>query len=83
MKLHIQNVKKTYDKKEVLKNTGAVFEQGKIYGLLGRNGSGKTTLFNCISHEIPCEGDFLIEEHGELRKVEDRDIGYAFQPDSA
>lgn len=78
MKLHIQNVKKTYDEKEVLKNSSAVFEQGKIYGLLGRNGSGKTTLFNCISHEIPCEGDFLIEEHGELRKVEDKDIGYAY-----
>ena len=78
MKLHIQNVKKTYDDKEVLKGGSAVFEQGKIYGLLGRNGSGKTTLFNCISHEIPCEGDVLIEEHGELRKVEDRDIGYAY-----
>ena len=72
MKLHIQNVKKTYDDKVVLKGGSAVFEQGKIYGLLGRNGSGKTTLFNCISHEI------LIEEHGELRKVEDRDIGYAY-----
>ena len=78
MKLHIQNVKKTYDDKVVLKGGSAVFEQGKIYGLLGRNGSGKTTLFNCISHEIPCEGDVLIEEHGELRKVEDRDIGYAY-----
>ena len=32
----------------------------------------KRLLFNCISHEIPCEGDVLIEEHGELRKVEDR-----------
>ena len=53
MKLHIQNVKKTYDDKEVLKGGSAVFEQGKINGLLGRNGSGKTTLFNCKSHEIP------------------------------
>ena len=34
MKLHIQNVKKTYDDKEVLKGGSAVFEQGKIYGLL-------------------------------------------------
>lgn len=35
MKLHIQNVKKTYDDKEVLKGGSAVFEHGKIYGLLG------------------------------------------------
>lgn len=31
MKLHIQNVKKTYDDKVVLKGGSAVFEQGKIY----------------------------------------------------
>ena len=30
MKLHIQNVKKTYDDKVVLKGGSAVFEQGKI-----------------------------------------------------
>lgn len=78
MKLHIRNVKKSYDDKRVMENCNATFTQGNIYGLLGRNGSGKTTLFNCIAHEISCDGDFLIEEQGILRKVEDKDIGYAY-----
>lgn len=37
MKLHIRNVKKSYDEKSVLENCNATFTQGNIYGLLGRN----------------------------------------------
>lgn len=52
MKLIIKNLKKHFDKKEVLKNIDFEFEEGKIYGLLGRNGAGKTTLFNCLNEDI-------------------------------
>lgn len=45
MKLIIENLEKKFDKKEVLKNISFEFENGKIYGLLGRNGAGKTTFF--------------------------------------
>ena len=44
MKLVIENLQKKFDKKEVLKGATFTFEQGRIYGLLGRNGAGKTTL---------------------------------------
>ena len=40
MKLVIENLSKSFDKKEVLKNINFTFESGKIYGLLGRNGAG-------------------------------------------
>ena len=53
MKLHIQNVKKTYDDKEVLKGGSAVFEQGKIYGLLGRNGSVKRRCLTAFLTRYP------------------------------
>ena len=43
MKLKVQNLSKSYGKKEVLDNINFTFEEGKIYGLIGRNGSGKTT----------------------------------------
>ncbi len=36
----------------ILEDTSFQFEQGKIYGLLGRNGAGKTTLFNCIARNL-------------------------------
>ena len=56
MNLILENVKKSFQDKEVLKNISFTFEKGKIYGLLGRNGAGKTTLFNCISEEIQKDG---------------------------
>ena len=38
MQLEVINLKKSFDNKEILKNINFTFEQGKIYGLLGRNG---------------------------------------------
>lgn len=52
MKLIVQNVKKKFNQKEVLRGASFTFEKGKIYGLLGRNGAGKTTLINCINEDI-------------------------------
>ena len=52
MKLEIKNLKKSFEKKEVLKDINFEFEEGKIYGLLGRNGAGKTTLFNCLNEDL-------------------------------
>lgn len=62
MKLVIENLKKSFEKKEVLKGINFTFEEGKIYGLLGRNGAGKTTLFNCLNEDIPIdEESFLLK----------------------
>ena len=44
MKLEVVDLQKSFDNKEILKNINFTFEQGKIYGLLGRNGAGKSTL---------------------------------------
>ena len=41
MKLIIKDLKKNFEKKEVLKNINFTFESGKIYGLLGRDGAEK------------------------------------------
>ncbi len=76
MNLKITDLKKSYDKKEVLKGASFEFQQGKIYGLIGRNGSGKTTFFNCLNEDIPCEGSFSIEQDGAERKLTPEDIGY-------
>ncbi len=52
MRLHIDGLVKNYREKAVLKGASFTFEQGKIYGLLGRNGAGKTTLFNCMARYV-------------------------------
>lgn len=77
MRFIIEHLEKHFDKKEVLKDIDFTFEEGKIYGLLGRNGAGKTTLFNCINRDIKADGgSFCLEENGIRREVEPEDIGY-------
>ena len=77
MRFIVEHLKKHFDKKEVLKDIDFTFEEGKIYGLLGRNGAGKTTLFNCINRDIKADGgSFFLEEGGTRREVKPEDIGY-------
>ena len=44
----LDHVKKSFGKKEVLKDITASIPYGKTVGLLGRNGEGKTTLFRIM-----------------------------------
>jgi lipopolysaccharide export system ATP-binding protein len=46
--LSCSNLKKVYNKREVVKNSSIVVKQGEIVGLLGPNGAGKTTTFYMI-----------------------------------
>ena len=77
MKLIIENLFKSYDEKEVLRDVNFTFEQGKIYGLIGRNGSGKTTLFNCINDDIDYQhGKFFLENNDIKQQLLPENIGY-------
>lgn len=79
MQFAINAIQKSFGSKHVLKNITFTFEQGKIYGLLGRNGAGKTTLFNCISGEENCDGgSAFILENGQKRQITPSDVGYVF-----
>lgn len=77
MKLIVDAIEKSFDKKQVLDKASFQFEKGKIYGLLGRNGAGKTTFFNCINEDLDVDGgNFYIEENGVQRNIISDDIGY-------
>ncbi len=76
MKLVLKDIKKNFGEKQVLKGAGFTFEQGKIYGLLGRNGSGKTTLFNCLSGELEADvGQALLVEETYSSETGRADVG--------
>ena len=76
MKFIIEHLSKSFEKKEVLKDINFTFEEGKIYGLLGRNGAGKTTLFNCLNRDLKVDsGSFYIDTNGVRREVSANDIG--------
>lgn len=47
--IKVESLSKHYGKNHVLKDVNLLFEQGKVYGIVGENGSGKTTLFRCIA----------------------------------
>ena len=46
--ISIENLTKTYEKKEVLNIDQLSIKKGERFGLVGNNGAGKTTLFNLI-----------------------------------
>ncbi len=57
----LNNVCKSFDQKEILKNVTINIEKGKIIGLLGKNGMGKTTIIKLINGLLtPTSGDVLI-----------------------
>ena len=80
MEFVISHLVKSYGSKQVLKDCGFVFEEGRIYGLLGRNGSGKTTLFNCINSDIEFNsGEFYFRDGKDSAgkiALQPEDIGY-------
>lgn len=77
MEFIIEHLSKSFEKKEVLRDIDFTFEEGKIYGLLGRNGAGKTTFFNCINGDITADsGTFTLRTETGDRKVQPEDIGY-------
>jgi len=77
LELYLKGIKKSFDKKQVLKGIDYRFEKGKIYGLLGRNGAGKTTLFNCLSQEMNCdEGEAVLIKDNIAKTLSDEDVGY-------
>lgn len=77
MKFTVEHLSKSFGEKRVLEDINFTFEQGKIYGLLGRNGAGKTTLFNCLNGDIKYDkGRFCFETENGVSAPEPEDIGY-------
>ncbi len=59
--LRLENVKYSYKSKynivHAVKNASAVFEEGKLYAIIGRSGSGKTTLLSVMAGlDLPTDG---------------------------
>ncbi len=63
MKLHTQEIKKSYKKRDVVKGISVEVNQGEIVGLLGPNGAGKTTSFYMIVGLIrPDSGKVFLDD---------------------
>lgn len=54
--IKISNLKKKFDKNEVLKDINISIEDGEIISIIGSSGSGKSTLLRCISQLETIDG---------------------------
>ncbi len=57
---HINNISKSYGKKEILHDISISAESGEAIGILGTNGSGKSTLLSCIAKACANSNDTRI-----------------------
>ncbi|MCC5915820.1 MAG: ABC-F family ATP-binding cassette domain-containing protein [Cryomorphaceae bacterium] len=55
--LKVENVKKSYGEKQVLRGVDLEIERGDRVSFLGQNGQGKTTLVKLLMNEIQGEGE--------------------------
>ena len=54
-RLVVQNLQKSFRKRQVVKNFSLEIESGEVIGLLGPNGAGKTTSFYMIVGTVGAE----------------------------
>ncbi len=61
----------------MLRGIDFVFEEGKIYGLLGRNGAGKTTFFRCLIRDLPVQaGEFTLCREGRREPLQSDQLAF-------
>ena len=79
--LSVQELKKSFGGKDVLKGISFSAEKGEFLSLLGPSGCGKTTILRIISGlESPDEGRVLVEDRDiTALRPEKRNIGLVFQ----
>ena len=78
---------KNKEKLEILKNINIEFEEGKLYGIIGKSGVGKSTFLSIIGTlDNFSSGDFFIEDkkvedlnENEKAKLRMQKIGFIFQ----
>lgn len=68
LKIELRNVSKKFKNNTVIENVNIDFEDGKIYGFIGRNGSGKTVLLKLICGYMNATGGDIIFDGKVLNK---------------
>ena len=59
--LQVENIQKSFDRTEVLKDISFSLEKGEVLAIIGSSGSGKTTLLRCLNFlEIPQHGKITV-----------------------
>ena len=85
-RLVVQNLQKSFKKRQVVKNFSLEIESGEVIGLLGPNGAGKTTSFYMIVGLIAADSGSVTLDGQELRHLpihERARLGVGYLPQEA
>ena len=85
-RLVVQNLQKSFRKRQVVKNFSLEIESGEVIGLLGPNGAGKTTSFYMIVGLIAADAGSVMLDGQELRHLpihERAQAGIGYLPQEA
>ena len=83
--LKLENIHKSYDKKEVLKGVSLDVEKGEIISVLGPSGCGKSTMLNIIAGILGIDDGQVIlngtpvTTPKKMTPIEKRDLNMVFQ----
>lgn len=62
VKIHVEHLKKSFGKLEVLKDISIDIEEGEVVVFLGPSGSGKSTFLRCLNQlEVATEGTIVVD----------------------
>lgn len=60
--IKVEHLKKSFGKKEVLKDISANVDKGKVISIIGPSGSGKSTFLRCLNVlETPTSGKIIFD----------------------
>ena len=60
--IKVQNLNKSFNKNEVLKDINLEINKGEVVAIIGPSGSGKSTLLRCMNLlETPSNGKVIFE----------------------
>jgi len=84
-KVHVENLKKSYNHLEVLKGIDLEIKEGEVVCLIGPSGSGKSTFLRCLnkletvtSGTVIVDGMDLTDKKNDINKTREN-IGMVFQ----
>ncbi len=66
LELEMNNIRKSFGEKEVLKGISFHAASGKAFGLLGRNGAGKTTSIRILMDVFPPDSGEILFSHNPI-----------------
>ncbi len=73
--IKINNVHKSFNDVEVLKDITLEIKKGEIFGLVGHSGAGKSTLLRCINGlETYDKGSIVVNEYSEVKLLDNKSV---------